>query len=453
MTAFNHLDPGTPEAVWRDESRFLDIAELDGDIRELIVFAAHPDDETLGAAGLIRRVHEYGGRVTVVVATDGEASHPDSPTHAPSRLAALRRAEVRRVVQNLAPGAQLRFLGIPDGSLQENPDALAAAIADALESVSEAATVLAPWSGDGHRDHRILAEAVARACAPRGLRHLGYPIWLWHWGAPDDVPWERMRALVLSDGEIRVKRDAISVHVSQIAPLSPAAGDEPIVHAAMREHFERDVELFVDEADASPSASLPASFFTDFYRRNDDPWGFETRWYESRKRAVLMAALPSWALGTVLEIGCATGLITQQLLSRAAHVTALDPASAALEAAASRIGDDPRVQFVQAQVPQGFPSGRFETIVLSEVGYYLSRDDLARTVELIDAALDEGGCLIACHWRHPVAEYPLTGDDVHGVLGSNRRWQRLVRHDEEDFILEVFAPRPALSVARREGLS
>ncbi len=106
----------------------------------------------------------------------------------------------------------------------------------------------------------------------------------------------------------------------------------------------------------------------------------------------------------------------------------------------------------RAAVPGEWPEGTFETIVLSEVGYYLSTADLQRTIDLIDAALPATGQLVACHWRHPVAEYPLSGDDVHRALRSVAGWQRLAVHEEEDFVLEVFAPRPALSVARREGL-
>jgi hypothetical protein len=86
------------------------------------------------------------------------------------------------------------------------------------------------------------------------------------------------------------------------------------------------------------------------------------------------------------------------------------------------------------------------------VGYYLSADDLARTIALIDAAMTADGCLVACHWRHPVAEYPQTGDQVHAALRAVSSWEVIARHEEEDFVLEVFGRSPVVSVARREGL-
>ncbi len=57
---------------------------------------------------------------------------------------------------------------------------------------------------------------------------------------------------------------------------------------------------------------------------------------------------------------------------------------------------------------------------------------------------------MACHWRHPVADYPLTGDAVHAALA---RWPRLSRVEEEDFLLDVLVPGGAVSVARRRGCS
>jgi LmbE family N-acetylglucosaminyl deacetylase/SAM-dependent methyltransferase len=463
VTAFSHLDTGTPEEVWQADGRIAGAPALEVDVDELVVVAAHPDDETLGAAGLIRRVHCAGGGVTVVVVTDGESSHPRSPSHTRIDLSSIRRVEVLRAVHALAPGARVLFLGLPDGELRENTGALEAALSaviDALPADAARSLVVAPWSGDGHRDHRVTAECVQRAAARRGIPHLGYPVWLWHWGRPDDVPWEAGLALALTPGERSIKARALRSHASQTQPLSDAPGDEPIVSPSMQAHFERDTEFYVRERSIDASApaprsageTLPTSFFDDFYARHDDPWGFETRWYEERKRAILLASLPARSLGRVLEIGCATGLVTRDLAARAESVRALDASAAALEAARARIGDDPVVTLQRAAVPEDWPEGPFETIVLSEVGYYLSPADLDRTVRLMESSLTADGNMIACHWRHPVAEYPLSGDEVHRALRSVSSWGTLVRHEEEDFVLEVFCPRPVVSVARREGL-
>lgn len=454
MVAFTHLERGTSERVWQADGRIRQAPPLDTDLDDLVVVAAHPDDETMGAGGLIRRIHASGGRVTVVVATDGEASHPRSVSHTRTDLRSLRRAEVIRAVRALAPTAEVRFLGLPDGRLREHAVALADALDEILRTLPAATPrtlIVAPWSGDGHRDHRIAAQSAARVAGRRGVRHLGYPIWLWHWGQPADVPWDRGTSLTLTPGESAIKAHALRTHVSQLQPLSEAPGDEAIVPAEMQAHFTRDTEVFFCEA-RSDADSLPSGYFDAFYARHQDPWGFETRWYEERKRALLLASLPTRALGAVLEIGCSTGLITVELAARADHVTALEPAASALETARTRTSALHNVTLQLGGAPDGWPQGEFDTVVLSEVGYYLSPSDLERTIALIDGAMADDGCVVACHWRHPVADYPQTGDQVHAALRSIPSWESIARHEEEDFLLEVFGRRPVVSVARREGL-
>lgn len=458
MAGFSHLDPGTPEKVWRDELARRALRPLKADFDLLVVIAAHPDDETLGAGGLLCRAARLGARAVVVIATDGEASHPDSPTHDRATLARRRRDEVREAVTLLAPEADVRFLGLADGRLDRAKGELRerlGAILDQHRNVDPGRVlVAAPWADDRHRDHRVAAEVAGKIAAHRRLTLLEYPVWAWHWGTPADLPWKRMVGLPLTAEERLAKREALARHVTQIAPLSDQSGDEVLLHAGMQEHFDRDVEIFVAApTDQRAEQSLDAQWFEAFYRRNgDDPWGFETRWYEQRKRALLMAALPSRELGDVFEIGCATGLLTMELAERAREVIAMDAATPAVTAARSRLAHNRGVSVRRGSVPDDWPDGRFDTIVLSEVGYYLSPPDLQRTLTLIEASLTADGCLVACHWRHPVPEYPQTGDAVHEALREFAAWETISRHVERDFVLEVFARRPARSVAEREGL-
>jgi LmbE family N-acetylglucosaminyl deacetylase/SAM-dependent methyltransferase len=456
---FSHLDPGTAEELWRDELGRRSVGPVDDSFDFLIVVAAHPDDETLGAAGLMARAATRGVPVVVVVASDGERSHPGSPTHTPEQLAALRRHETTRAVSMVAPGSGIRFLGIPDGELDAHTAALRAAIAGVVDgsgvTVAERVLLVAPWSGDGHRDHRVVAEACAEVRAARGIRHLGYPIWAWHWGNGDDLPWAAARMLRLDDDETSRKRRAIACHSTQIEPLSSQPGDEVLIHAEMRSHFEREVEIFLlEEESTNPAASLDGAWFDAFYERNgEDPWGFESRWYEERKRRILLGSLPQERLGAVLEVGCATGVLTAQLASRSRSVVAMDAAEAAVTRARERLRAEPHVTVIRAAAPDDWPTGEFDTIVVSEVGYYLTAADLRRFIDRAAASLSADGCVVACHWRHPVSDYPLTGDDVHGILHEHSGWEALVTHRERDFVLEVFAPQGARSVADREGLT
>lgn len=501
MVSFDHRDLGTDEAAWTTALR-RDLPALDLDVDRIVVVAAHPDDETLGAAGLLAAAAARGIPVDLLVATDGEGSHPDSPTHTPATLALLRRRELHAAMDVLGVSVAPVFLGLPDGGTDEHRDAITSALVDVLERAgSDRVLVLSPWRGDGHRDHRVVGEIVEEVCAARGVRSRAFPIWLWHWGTSDDVPWDRAERLALDPSIQDAKTRALDAHASQLRPLSPAPGDEPMVHARMRAHFERDAEVFfapeavgasagaevrdaegslvpqgagatpaptarmpegagasvvvpLDSAGASagPSASVGQAYFDDMYARHDDPWGFDSRWYEERKRAVLLAALPWRHYRATFEAGCSTGAFTVQLADRSDRVLAVDLAEAALERARQRLGSRPNVELRRATLPDDWPEDAFDLVVLSEVAYYWAGSDLDRGLTAAVASLTPDGHLVACHWRHPVAEYPRSGDEVHDALAARPDLVRLVRHEEEDFVLEVFAHPGARSVAAEAGL-
>jgi LmbE family N-acetylglucosaminyl deacetylase/SAM-dependent methyltransferase len=486
---FDHRDPGTAESVWADSGLWDGIRPVDLDgVSALVVVAAHPDDETLGAGGLIADAAARGIPVTVVVATAGEASHPDSPGHAPVRLAEIRRSELRAAVARLAPAAVVRQLGVPDGAVGSAVDRLALEIGSAVDRpaveavpavpAAARALLLAPWSGDRHPDHAAAAAAARRVAGERDCRLLEYPVWAWHWARPDDGTFVREQLVghSLSGNAARAKTSAIGEYRSQVLPLSPAAGDEAVVQQPFLDHFRRPVEMFVavstedpgdvsgsaaggpytgspaDAAGAAHGASLDRAYFDDFYTGGVDPWGFESRWYETRKRAVTLASLPRERFTSAFEPGCAIGVLTAELAERCDRVLATDIAAAPLERARRRMADVTNVSLQQLRVPAEWPTGSFDLVLLSEIGYYCSADDLSALIRRAVTSLTDDGVLVACHWRHPVTDYPLTGDEVHDRLRRESGLQILAEHREEDFLLDVLVRPPAQSVARREGL-
>ena len=260
--AFDHRDPGTAESVWADSGLWDDVrpVELD-DVSALVVVAAHPDDETLGAGGLIADAAARGIPVTIVVATAGEASHPDSPGHSPARLAEIRRSELKVAVTRLAPSAVVRQLDTPDGEVGSAVDRLAVEIGSAVDrpavpavAGASGAVLLAPWSEDRHPDHAAASAAARRVAAERGCRLLEYPVWAWHWARPDDGTFrpEQLIRHVLSANAAVAKDSAIGEYRSQVLPLSPAAGDEAVVQQQFLEHFRRPVEMFVAVSTEDP---------------------------------------------------------------------------------------------------------------------------------------------------------------------------------------------------------
>jgi SAM-dependent methyltransferase len=200
--------------------------------------------------------------------------------------------------------------------------------------------------------------------------------------------------------------------------------------------------------------SLPTSYFDAMYAADPDPWGLSSRWYEQRKYALTLAALPRRRYRSAFEPGCSVGVLTEQLAGRCDRLLAVDVAAAAVQVARTRLAGRSHVLVEQRAIPADWPDGRFDLVVLSEVGYYLDPLDLGRLARSAVAALEPGGDLVAVHWRHPVADYPLDGDAVHAELAASSGLERTCRHVEADFLLEIFARTPpaARSVARAEGL-
>src|SRR5205823_1168784 len=82
----------------------------------LVVVSPHPDDETLGAGGIIHDLCAGGWTVTVVAVTDGEAAYGRDDASAVERLAAIRRQEQSRAIAHLGKVDVLR-VGVPDGEV------------------------------------------------------------------------------------------------------------------------------------------------------------------------------------------------------------------------------------------------------------------------------------------------------------------------------------------------
>jgi hypothetical protein len=205
--------------------------------------------------------------------------------------------------------------------------------------------------------------------------------------------------------------------------------------------------------DAHPNAL--ANHFETLFSGDADPWGYRTRWYERRKRAHILASLPSEHYANAFEPACANGELSAELATRCGRLLCSDGSAAAAAHARRRLAALANVEVECAAIPAGWPAGRFDLIVLSEIGYYLDDDAFHETMRLAAESLAAGGALLASHWRHPESDYRRSGDDVHRLMATafqqRSGWSRLLRHEEEDFLLDVWSP-DGRSVARREGL-
>lgn len=434
---FRHDEEGTPAAVWSRALAEHPLPDLDlgGPIDRLVVVGAHPDDETLGAGGLVHVAGRAGWEVLVVSATAGEGSHPASSTHEPGALAARRRGELERAASLLAPDAEVVCLDHPDGALDDLGEVLVAAIVDAVGDAGERTLLAAPWRHDGHPDHEAVGRAAAVAARRTDARLVEYPVWMWHWGTAQDLPWHDARVVRLDATARAAKRAAVAAHASQVAPLSDRPGDEVLLGPGLLAHFDREVEVVLE-----PGAPAGDDALDRVHRDRDDPWDVDG-WYERRKRAITLASLPREHYGRALEVGCSVGALAVDLAARCDDLLALDSSAVAVEAARSRLAGTDHVVVRRAEVPAQWPEGHFDLVSVSEVGYFLSPRALDELVARAWESLAPDGHLLLCHWRHDLVGWPLDGPAVHDAfLAPGGRV--LAEHHDPDFVLHVLGRTP-----------
>lgn len=198
-----------------------------------VVVSAHPDDEVIALGGWLTT--QVGRDLTFVVATDGEASHPGSPTTSPEQLRRLRRVELADALAVLGHRRPVvHHLALRDADLPADEPALVAALRPLL---ADAALVLTPFEEDGHADHDAVGRVV-RGTAPASAAVWRYPVWRWAWTAPgDDTAWLDDAVALPSSGAARdLKAAALAQFRTQVEPLSPDPADQAVVTPALLAH-------------------------------------------------------------------------------------------------------------------------------------------------------------------------------------------------------------------------
>lgn len=194
-----------------------------------------------------------------------------------------------------------------------------------------------------------------------------------------------------------------------------------------------------------------SQYFEAMYEESDDPWDYANRWYEKRKRQICMSVLPKMSFEHVLEIGCANGFLSELLAERCQKLLCIDANPKAIELAKQRLDASAHVEFIQHRIPNEFPNGSFDLIVVSEILYYLSKSEVTACLEHIKTSLSKDGVVLSCHWRYPIEGFELNGNTVHELLRTELNLHHSFSLTDPDFVLDIWTHHSA-SVAQQEGL-
>jgi SAM-dependent methyltransferase len=158
--------------------------------------------------------------------------------------------------------------------------------------------------------------------------------------------------------------------------------------------------------------------FDALYRDDADPWAFTTSRYELDKYDTTVAGLHAARYTRCFEPACSIGVLTERLAVRADAVVACDASPVAIGTARERLRDVQNVEFVAAVIPEWWPSGTFDLVVLSELGYYWDIPGWRDVLRRVAHSLAPGGELMAVHWLGSSPDHVLDGATVHRELAA-----------------------------------
>lgn len=146
--------------------------------KRIIVFAPHPDDETVGCGGTIAKKISEGYDVLIVVMTDGKHAFSKvlgiNSDPSPEQLKEIRTEETKKATKILGvPEENIIFLDFEDGKLEENAEKAEERVTQILKQFRPEEVYFSSEK-DCHEDHRATSRIVRNAIKKLGLSTLEY---------------------------------------------------------------------------------------------------------------------------------------------------------------------------------------------------------------------------------------------------------------------------------------
>ena len=192
----------------------------------VLVVAAHPDDEVLGAGATIARHAKAGDKISVLILATGLDSRG---TATPDAHRALRR-QAEKAAAVLGVG-DLRFAAFPDNRMDT------VALLDVVKAIEDLAARIAPeivythHAHDLNIDHEITARAVATAFRPIPGQHATR---LLAFDVPSATDWNPSAApfaptvFVDAGATLETKLEAMACYDDELRPFPHARSLEAI---------------------------------------------------------------------------------------------------------------------------------------------------------------------------------------------------------------------------------
>jgi LmbE family N-acetylglucosaminyl deacetylase len=194
----------------------------------LLIFAPHPDDESLACGILLQHAAAAGATISVIYLTDGENNPwPQRCLSRRWRLnatdrqrwAKMRRQEALAALNVLgAPLENARFLGWPDQGLTRLLQSQPTLIARLRYLIAELSPthIIAPDISDRHRDHSAIGTALNALFSSGGAAFRGIARWSYIVHGLNKKFLRNAEAVPQTAPQVDAKRAAIKCHQSQL---------------------------------------------------------------------------------------------------------------------------------------------------------------------------------------------------------------------------------------------
>ena len=151
----------------------------------VLIVAAHPDDELLGCGGTVARLAREGDTVHIAIFGEGITSRYRTPEKAdPEQLKSLHATSQR--VADLLGAKRLSLYGLPDNRFDSLSILDVVKIVEELVEEFRPSAIYTHHGGDLNVDHQILSRAVLTATRPVQ----GYPVReLYMFEIPSSTEW------------------------------------------------------------------------------------------------------------------------------------------------------------------------------------------------------------------------------------------------------------------------
>jgi LmbE family N-acetylglucosaminyl deacetylase len=193
--------------------------------KNVLVFAAHPDDEIIGCGGLLCKLANQGSNISVAIVTGGSTGVSPSFTHLKD-IASARKKE-SEISKSILGISQLTLLGHRTQEVTNDVETFHQFIK--LIRQTKPDLVLTHSTHDKHRDHRVISdisrEAVWKAwenimTEELGPRHRVKETW--HYEVLD--PFQDVDILIDISDVMDKKLEAIRAHHTQIEVIPGIEG-------------------------------------------------------------------------------------------------------------------------------------------------------------------------------------------------------------------------------------